>query len=126
MFCDKTLAFKKDHLVGKINRRTPKNYDGTAITTHRMSDLVSQIVHQIRSNYKDRPDLVLAAWPEIIGSKLAAMTQAVSFTDGVLHVKVKNSTLHSLLSQNDKTRIMASLKTKFPHIQLKNIVFRIG
>lgn len=112
--------------MGKNIRRTPKNYDGTAVTTHKMTDLLSQIVFQIRENYQDRPDLVLAAWPEVIGNKLADMTQAVSFIDGVLLIKVKNSTLHSLLSQNDKTRIMASLKNKFPRIQLKNIVFRIG
>lgn len=110
----------------KTNRRTPKNYDGTAITTHKMTDLLSEVVLQIRENYQDRPDLVLAAWPEVIGPQLSAMTQAVSFADGILLVKVKNSTLHSLLSQNDKARIMASLKSKFPRIQLKNIVFRIG
>ncbi|KIC73842.1 hypothetical protein DB42_BP00230 [Neochlamydia sp. EPS4] len=110
----------------KAIRRTPKNYDGTAITTHKISDVLSQLVFQIRENYRHRPDLVLAAWPEVIGAKLASMTQAMSFIDGILHVKVKNSTLHSLLSQNDKNRIIASLKTKFPHIHLKNIVFRIG
>lgn len=110
----------------KSNRRTPKNYDGTAPTTHKISDLLSEVVLQIRDNYQDRPDLVLAAWPEVIGPQLAAMTQAVSFIEGVLLVKVKNSTLHSLLSQNDKARIIASLKAKFPRVQLKNIVFRIG
>jgi hypothetical protein len=41
-------------------------------------------------------------------------------------VKVKNSTLHSLLRQNDKARIMANLKAKFPHVRINNIVFRIG
>lgn len=116
----------KGSSVRKSNRRTPKNYDGTAITTHRITDLLSDIVFKIRDNYKERPDLVLAAWPEVIGPQLASMTQAVSFADGIMLVKVKNSTLHSLLSQNDKARIMTSLKTKFPRIQLKNIVFRIG
>lgn len=110
----------------KLNRRTPKNYDGTATTTHQITDLLSDLVLQLRKNHQDRPDLVLGAWPEIIGPQLAGMTQAVSFIDGILLVKVKNSTLHSLLSQNDKTRIMTSLKTKFPRIQLRNIVFRIG
>lgn len=110
----------------KSHRRTPKYYDGTATTTHKVTDLLSEVVFQIRESYQERPDLVLAAWPEIIGPQLASMTQAVSFADGILHVRVKNSTLHSLLSQNDKARIMASLKTKFPRIQLKNIVFRMG
>lgn len=110
----------------KSNRRTPKNYDGTAVTTHKVPDLLSEVLLKIRENYKDRPDLVIEAWPEIIGPQLAAMTQAVSFNDGILVVKVKNSTLHSLLSQNDKGRIMANLRAKFPRVQFKNIIFRIG
>lgn len=110
----------------KSKQRTPKNYDGTATTTHQVADVLSEVIFRIRENYQDCPHLVLASWPEIIGPQLAAMTEAVSFTDGILLIKVKNSTLHSLLSQNDKTKIMAFFKTKFPHIKLKNIVFRIG
>lgn len=110
----------------KSKPRTPKNYDGTATTTLQIADVLSEMIFRIRESYQERPDLVLAAWPEIIGPQLAIMTQAVSFIEGVLLVKVKNSTLHSLLSQNDKNRIMASFKAKFPRIQLKNIVFRIG
>ena len=110
----------------KSNRRTPKNYDGTAGTTHKMSDILGNVIEKIRNKQKDRPDLILQAWPEVIGSKLALMAQAVSFDEGVLHVKVKNSTLHSLLCNQDKPRIIASLKAKFPRVIIKNIVFRIG
>lgn len=110
----------------KSNRRTPKNYDGTAVTTHQIGDLLSAVIFKIQQSYQERPDLVLAAWPEVIGPQLAAMTEAVSFVDGILLIKVKNSTLHSLLSQNDKTKIIANLKKKFPQIQLKNVLFRIG
>lgn len=112
--------------VGKSIRRTPKGYDGTGLTTHRVSDLLSQVMSQIGDAYQDRPDLILAAWPDIIGQKLAPMAQAVSFVDGVLSVKVKNSTLHSLLSQKDKLRILNSLRQKFPKVEIKNVVFRIG
>jgi hypothetical protein len=41
-------------------------------------------------------------------------------------VKVKNSTLHSLLSQNDKPRILQLLRQQFPNAEIKNIYFRIG
>lgn len=110
----------------KTNRRTPRNYDGTKVTTHRVTDLLPVILSQIGESYQDRPDLILASWPEIIGSNLAPMTKAMSFVDGILIVKVKNSTLHSLLSQHDKPRIISSLRQKFPKIEIKNIVFRIG
>jgi hypothetical protein len=65
-------------------------------------------------------------WPDVIGPKLASMTQAHSFVDGVLLVKVKNSTLHSLLSQNDKPRILNLLRKRFPNVEIKTIYFRIG
>jgi hypothetical protein len=106
--------------------RTPKNYDGTETTTHKVSDLLPAVLSQIGEIYQQRPDLILASWPEIIGPKLASMTQAVSFSDGVLVVKVKNSTLYSLLSQNDKPRILNILRQKFPSVQIKTILFRIG
>lgn len=106
--------------------RKSKNYDGTQITTHKVTDLLPRVLTQIHNVYQDRPDLILACWPEVIGPKLASMTQAVSFQDGILTVKVKNSTLYSLLSQHDKPRILNALRQKFPSIGIKNIVFRIG
>lgn len=113
-------------VVRKFIRRTPKHYDGTGVTTHKFSDLLPVVLSQIRDTYQDRPDLILSSWPEVIGPKLASMTQAVSFSDGVLTVKVKNSTLHSLLSRHDKSRILAVLRQKFLKIHIQNIVFRIG
>lgn len=112
-----------------MKSRTPrkaKNYDGTDVTTHRMSDLLTTVLGEISAVHEMRPDLVLAAWPSIVGPKIAPMTQAVAFSDGVLVVKVKNSTLHSLLSQHDKPKILHTLRQKFPRVSIQNIVFRIG
>lgn len=110
----------------KKNQRTPKNYDGTGVTTHKFCDLLPSVLSQIGESYQDRSDLILAMWPEIIGPKLAPMTQAVAFSQGVLTVKVKNSTTHSLLSNYNKPQILASLRKKFPNVSIQNIVFRIG
>lgn len=112
--------------MNKTYSRTPKNYNGTGPTSHRLGDLLSGILAQVGFTYEQRPDLILAAWPEIIGFQLAPMTEAVSFYQGVLHVKVKNSTLHSLLNQNDKPRILNVLRRRFPNVQIKSITFRIG
>lgn len=112
--------------MGRIYR-TPRNYDGTGATTHRVRDLLTNVLANIGDSFQERPDLILAAWPEIIGQKLAPMTQAVSFCEGVLLVKVKNSTLNSLLNQQqDKQRILNSLRQKFPKVKIKSVVFRIG
>lgn len=107
-------------------RRTPKNYDGTRLTTHEVASLLPGVLTQIGEVYCQRPDLILAAWPEVIGKQLAGMTEAVSFHEGVLVVKVRNSTLHSLLSQNDKQRVISSLRQKFPNILIKTVIFRMG
>lgn len=109
-----------------VYRRTPKNYDGTGVTSHRISALLPEALAQIGSQYQQRPDLVLAAWPEIIGKQLSGMTQAISFNEGVLVVRVKNSTLYSLLSQNEKPRILGSLRQKFPNMLIKTVIFRMG
>jgi len=106
--------------------RTPRNYDGTRITTKRLTDVLPDVLNKVCSVYQNRSDLILAAWPMIIGPKLAGMTRAVSFHEGILVVKVKNSTLYSLLSQNDKPRILGHLRKQFPSVEIKNILFRIG
>jgi hypothetical protein len=111
--------------VRKKSYRTPKNYDGSALTTWSLGDVASNALMGIRATHQERPDLVLAAWPEVIGERLAKMTQATSFQDGVLMVKVNNSTLHSLLSQHDRQRVLNGLRQKFPRLQIKNIVFRM-
>ena len=109
-----------------LTRPKQKYYDGTALTTRRMSDLLPSVLAGIEKQHQLRPDLILAYWPEVIGKQLAPMTQAISFIDGVLLVRVKNSTLHSLLSQQDKMRVLNSLRKKFPNTYINNIIFRIG
>lgn len=110
----------------KTLRRTPKNYDGTQTTTHRVHDLLPLVLDKIGEAYQDRPDLILAAWPDVIGAKLASMTKAVSFDRGVLVVKVKNSTLYSLLKQHDKEKVLHKLRGMFPKVEINNIYFQIG
>ncbi len=44
-----------------------------------MKDLLPKVLNEINMIHRDRPDLILAAWPQIIGDKLAAMTKAVAF-----------------------------------------------
>jgi len=91
-----------------------------------MNELLPAVLSSVFEVHQDRPDLILASWPEIIGQKLATMTNAVSFINGVLTVKVKNSTLYSLLSQHDKPKILKELQQKFPKAKIQNIMFRIG
>ncbi len=106
--------------------RIPKNYDGTKLTTQRFSELLPKVLDQIQTQFKDRPDLILAAWPSIIGGKLSHMTQATDFKDGILTVIVKNSSLYSLLMTHEKSKLMAKLRTQFPNVAIRAINFRMG
>lgn len=91
-----------------------------------MSELLPAVLKQIGDVYQERPDLILEAWPAVIGPQLALMTRALSFKEGVLTVIVNNSTLHSLLTVKEKQRILAAFKAKFPRVSFNNILFRIG
>ncbi|NGX61286.1 MAG: hypothetical protein K940chlam9_00769 [Chlamydiae bacterium] len=107
-------------------KRVPRNYDGPLPTARPIQKLLPSILRSISHRYQDRPEMILVAWPEVIGSHLASMTEAVSFHDGVLHVRVRNSTLYSLLTQVEKPRILQNLRQKFPGSKIKTISFRMG
>lgn len=95
-------------------------------TLHHIQNLLPKILNQIGKIYHDRPDLILASWPDVIGPKLSSMTQALSFSEGVLLVLVKNSTLYSLISTYEKPRLLKNLREKFPGTTIKSIRFRLG
>lgn len=107
-------------------QRTPRDYDGVKSTSHRMGDVLGGVLLEISDGFRDRPDLVLAAWPSLVGEKLAPMTQALSFNEGVLVVKVMNSTLYSLLCQKERGRLLGALKKQFPNIEIRALQFRMG
>jgi hypothetical protein len=104
----------------------PFEYYATKLTSKNMQDLLPNILEKIGKCQGNRGDLIMAVWPEIIGEKLSPMTQASSFEDGILTVKVKNQVLYSHLSQYEKPKLLDSLKKKFPKVEIRNIVFRIN
>lgn len=112
--------------MSKKLRRTPRGYDKIDPTNKELSYLLEEWLSKASSTFQDRPDLILLAWPEIIGEKLAPMTKAVSFVDGILTIKVSNSSLYSLLVQHEKPRLLGLLRRKFPSVKVQNIVFRFG
>jgi len=96
------------------------------LTNKHLKDLLPSVLRDIEGRKKERPDLILAGWGEIIEEKWRSMTQAISFEKGVLMVKVKNAALYSLLVQQEKQRLLRRLQEMFPEVDLKNIIFRIG
>ena len=112
--------------MAKPYNRTPFGYDGSRTTTRTLQDLLPGVVGDLQVKYEIKPDEVLQAWPKVAGS-VASMTQAVRFEDGILHVKVHNSTLLSLLANpSDKKKLIDALQHRVPHVIIRNILFRIG
>ena len=104
-------------------RRTPKNYDGIESPAKLIGELLPEIVGRIQ--LKGSADLI-EAWPKIIGAKMAPLTRAVSFENGVLAVLVQSSTLYSLLCTHEKPRLLGLIRQQFPKTQVRDIAFRIG
>ncbi|MBS0628997.1 MAG: DUF721 domain-containing protein [Verrucomicrobia bacterium] len=98
----------------------------TATTSKNLKALLPSIMRDIGRCHQERPDLILAAWPLLIGERLAPMTKAASFEEGILTVKVRNSSLLSLLAQHESVRLLKELRKKFPNANIRNIRFIIG
>ncbi len=113
-------------MAEKQRRTTPRYYKGTKRTSYGLHELLPKVLARIGRSLKGRSDLVLTVWPDVIGPKLVEMAKAVKFTDGILEVKVSNSTLLSILVQSDKYRILRSLRTKLPEVTIRDVWFRIG
>lgn len=107
-------------------RRTPEYFDGTGLTSHKFSELLPKVLGSIQNRYKDRPDLILASWPSVVGPQFAGMTKAIEFSDGILTVKVNNSSSYSLLKTHEKSKLLAKMRSQFPNVLIRAIHFRMG
>ncbi|MDN3506257.1 MAG: DUF721 domain-containing protein [Simkaniaceae bacterium] len=99
---------------------------GTTTTTKNLRHILPGVLKKIGKTYEERPDLILAAWPLLVGDRIASMTKASSFIDGILTIKVKNSSLLSLLAQHERSRLLRELRAQFSNAKIRNIRFCIG
>jgi hypothetical protein len=107
-------------------KRIPKNYSGTKPTARSLQQLIPEVLQSMSNTFKEGGQFIMEAWPEIVGEKLSPMTQATAFERGVLRVKVKNATLHSLLKEHEKSMLLSEVKKRFPTLIIRDIVFYIG
>ncbi len=107
-------------------RRTPKNYDGTNRTATSITDLLPNMLSNIEKKYSKKPMQILKGWNEVIGKKLSQWTEPLFIKDGVLTVKVRSSTLYSLLVHQEKERLLKRLQEKFSKQTIRDIRFKSG
>lgn len=109
-----------------ITKRTPKNYNGIHPTGKKAHEVLPVILNNLSKKCSDQPHLILAAWSDIAGKRVGGMSRAIAFESGILKVLVKNSTLHSLLVEHEKQKILQAFKKKFPKIIFQDILFKVG
>ena len=106
-----------------MKSRTPRNYRGTENPAKKMSDLLPDLMAQLGKKAGDSKEDVFRFWFELMGEKMGPMTEPASLVEGVLTVKVKSSTLYSLLVTHERPRLLKRLQEKF---SIRNLVFRVG
>lgn len=106
--------------------RIPKDYDGIEPPGRRMDALLETLMDDLERTKKHSIEILAKTWDEIVGNKIAQMTKVVNYQKGVLFVKVKNATLLSILSSQEKARLLQNLRDKLPNIQFTNLVFQFG
>lgn len=112
--------------MGEFSGRNPRNYDGTRTTSKLLSDILPKYAKKFVQGENADPQLVLRAWPEVVGETLAGMTRAERFVEGILYVRVSNASLYSLLSGYEKKKVLHKLQEIVPGSQVRGLVFRIG
>lgn len=107
-------------------RRKSRSYDGVELTSRKLSDLLPLVTSKLGAVIEGRSEAIIAAWPSLVGEKIALFSEAVSFNEGALTVRVRSSTLYSLLVQQEKKRLLGALRERFPGATIKTILFRMG
>jgi len=69
---------------------------------------------------------ILGAWKEIVGEWFSLHTCPDRIRDGVLYVRVVQSSIHYELDRNWKPKIVQKLKTRFGAGKVRDVRFRVG
>jgi hypothetical protein len=109
------------------NDWVPLSQEGSATTSRHIKDVAERYLAHLEQKLQTKPREVLEFWPKVIGPAFAGMTRAEKFEEGVLYVRVKNSTLLSLLhTLSERKRLVEALRLAAPGVEIKDISFRIG
>ena len=109
--------------AGDMRSRTPKNYSGVENPVKKMADLLPEVLSDLGRKAGDPREEMFRLLKDLIGEKMAPLVEPVSLADGVLTVKVKSSTLYSLLAAYERPRLLGKLREKF---SIRDLIFRVG
>jgi predicted nucleic acid-binding Zn ribbon protein len=91
-----------------------------------LSVLVGKAVQDLGLGQLVREDEVIRAWRELVGDFLASHSAPGSLRDGVLYVRVLQSTVHFELERVWRPKIMEKLRARFGPRVVRELKFRLG
>ena len=100
------------------------SFSHTRITSKFLKDLLKDVQNGLEKDDKHQEVNIHEIWAKIIGEKLSGLTQVKSLNNGILVIKVNSSSLNQLLSTTEKPKILLKLKTQYPFLRIKNVVFK--
>ena len=94
--------------------------------THAVGEMLEKVMRQLGLHERLTESQILSAWKDIVGEWLALHTCPERIRDGVLYVRVIQSSVHYELDRNCKAAIIQKLKTRFGATRVRDIRFRVG
>lgn len=98
----------------------------TADRTQSVADTLEKVMRQLGLAERLTEGQILAAWKDIVGEWFALHTCPDRIRDGVLYVRVVQSSVHYELDRNWKQRIIQKLKARFGGGKVRDVRFRVG
>ena len=106
--------------------RVPRGYDGKKPTGRLIGTMTDSILNQISKKFDAKPQNIYNVFLTLLNDQVRPLVKPYNFHNGVLVVKVKNGTLLSILSTQEKGRLIQEMRAKLPRAEIQNIVFQIG
>ena len=102
--------------------REPRAEDRTQL----VGNTLEKVMKQLGLAERLTEGQILGAWKEIVGEWFALHTCPERIRDGILYVRVVQSSIHYELDRNWKPQIIQKLKARFSGVRIRDIRFRIG
>jgi predicted nucleic acid-binding Zn ribbon protein len=94
--------------------------------TRSVADTLGAVMRQLGIEERLTESQILAAWREIVGEWFALHTHPDRLREGVLYVRVVQSSIHCELDRNCKAQIVQKLKARFGAKRVRDLKFRVG
>jgi predicted nucleic acid-binding Zn ribbon protein len=87
---------------------------------------LAKLMNQLGLKERLGEEEVLAAWKDVVGEFIAQHAEPQRLKDGVLFVRVLQSTVHYELDRVWKPKILEKLRARFGRNMIREVRFRMG